>query len=92
MSIAWLPPLGAVLHVQPAGWRSALKLWLPLFLLWLLLLPLLVLALPLLAVGALILRVRLWRSLRLVVTVLAALRGTCVEMSRREMRVFIQLH
>lgn len=92
MSTAFLPPLGAVVHVQPPGWRVALKLWLPLFLLWLILLPLLILALPLLAVGALILRIRLWRSLRLAAAVLAALRGTCVEMSRREMRVFIRLN
>jgi len=92
MSVALLPPLCAVVHVQPAGWRSALKLWLPLFLLWLIVLPLVLLALPLLAVAALILRVRLWHSLRAVGGVLAALRGTCVEMSRRDMRVFIHLH
>lgn len=29
MSTAFLPPLGALVHVQPPGWRIALKLWLP---------------------------------------------------------------
>lgn len=92
MSTALLPPLGAILHMQPPGWRIALKLWLPLFLLWLILLPLLILVLPLFAVAALIVRIRFWRSLRLMAEVLAALRGTYVEMSRREMRVFVRLH
>lgn len=54
--------------------------------------PLLILVLPLFAVAALILRIRFWRSLRLMAEVLAALRGTHVEMSRREMRVFVRLH
>jgi hypothetical protein len=87
-----LPPLSASLHVKPAGWRFGLRLWLPLFLLWLLLIPLLILALPLLFVGSLIFRFNLWRSLRAVNGVLAATRGSEVEVDNRATRVFIKLH
>lgn len=92
MNVALLPPLCAIVHVQPEGRRNALKLWLPLFLLWLILLPLVVLALPLLAIATLILRIRLWRSLRAVGGVLAAIRGTFVEIGRRGVRVSIHLY
>jgi hypothetical protein len=87
-----LPPLSASLHVKPAGWRFGLRLWLPLFLLWLILLPLLLVVLPLLFVGSLIFRFNLWRSLRAANGVLAATRGTQVEVDNRESRVFIKLH
>jgi hypothetical protein len=49
-----LPPMSAILHVKPAGWRRGIRLWVPLFLFWLLLLPLLILLLPFLFVGALV--------------------------------------
>jgi hypothetical protein len=87
-----LPPLSAKLHVKPAGWRFGLKLWLPLFLLWLLLLPLMLLALPLLFVASLIFRFSLWRSLKAANGVLAATRGSEVELDNRNTRIFIKLH
>ena len=87
-----LPPLTATLHVKPAGWRTGLKLWLPLFVLWLLLLPILILALPFLFVAAGVFRVKLWRSLKLANSVLAATRGTRVEVDKTDTRVSIDLH
>jgi hypothetical protein len=87
-----LPPLGATVHVKPAGWRRGISLWLPLFLVWLLLLPLLLLLLPFLLVGALIMGVNLWRSLKALNGVLAATRGTQVEVAKRDTNVFIRLH
>ena len=87
-----LPPLCATVHVRPMGWRFGLRLWLPLFLVWLLLLPIVILALPLLFVASLIFRVSLWRSLRAVNGMLAASRGTQVEVDNRTTRVFIKVH
>ena len=86
-----LPPLSARLHVKPAGWRFGLKLWLPLFLLWLLLLPLLVVALPILFVASLIFRFSLWRSLKAANGVLAATRGSEVEVDKQSTKIFIKL-
>ena len=87
-----LPLLSATLHVKPAGWRHGLKLWLPLFLLWLLLVPLLILALPFLFAAALIFGVRLWRTLGVTFGLLAAFRGTSVQVDNRDTRVSIDLH
>ena len=87
-----LPPLSATLHVKPAGWRRGLKLWLPLFLIWLLLLPLLILALPFLFIAALIFRVRPWRTLGVASGVLAAFRGTSVQVDNRDTSVSLDLH
>jgi hypothetical protein len=87
-----LPPLSASVHVRPAGWRFGLRLWLPLFLLWLLLVPLLILALPLLLIASIIFRVKLWRSLRAANGVLAGLRGTSVDVDKRDAKVSIQIH
>ena len=87
-----LPPLSATMHVRPTGWRFGLRLWLPLFLLWLLLLPILILALPVLFVAAVVFRFNLWRSLKAANGVLAATRGSEVEVDNRGARVFIKLH
>ena len=87
-----LPPLSATMHVRPTGWRSGVKLWLPLFLVWLLLLPLVLLALPVLFVASLIFRVKLWRSLKAANALLAATRGTEVEVDKPDVRVFIKVH
>ena len=87
-----LPPLAATMHVRPTGWRFGLRLWLPLFLLWLLLLPILILALPFLFVAAVIFRIKLWRSLKAANGVLAATRGSEVEVDNRGARIFIKLH
>ena len=92
MSVEILPPLSASVHVRPAGWRFAIRLWLPLFLFWLLLLPLFLLALPLLFVAALVFGFRFWRSLGAVFAVLAAMRGTRVDVENPGARVFIKLH
>ena len=86
-----LPPLMATVHVKPSGWRFGLRLWLPLFLLWLLLLPLMVLALPFLLVAALIFGIRFWSTIRAVLGVLAAFRGTRVEVQDPKSRVFVNL-
>ncbi len=83
-----LPPLTASVHVKPAGWRFGLRLWVTLFLLWLLL----ILALPLLFIASLVFRFSLWRSLRAANGVLAATRGSQVEVDNRDTRVFIKLH
>ncbi|HUO01305.1 MAG TPA: hypothetical protein VMU31_00895 [Rhizomicrobium sp.] len=87
-----LPPLGATVHVKPAGWRRGIRLWLPLFLVWLLVLPLLILLLPFLLVGALVMGINLWRSLKAINGVLAATRGTHVEVDNRDTKFFIRLH
>jgi hypothetical protein len=87
-----LPPLSAILHVKPAGWRFGIRLWLPLFLLWLLLLPLFLLSLPLLFVAALMFGFRFWRSLGAVFAVLAAFRGTRVEVENPGARIFVKLN
>ena len=87
-----LPPLSASVHVKPAGWRFGIRLWLPLFQLWLLLIPLLILALPLLFIASLVFRFSLWRSLRAANGVLAATRGSQVEVNNRNTSVFIKLH
>ena len=87
-----LPPMGATIHVRPAGWRRGIRLWLPLFLVWLLLLPLLVLLLPLLFVGAAIFGFNLWRSLKAMNALLAATHGTRVEVDKSDSKIFIQLH
>ena len=87
-----LPPFSATVHVKPAGWRFGLRLWLPLFLLWLILLPLVLLALPLLFIASVIFRVSLWRSLRAVTGILAATRGSQVEVDNRDTRVHIKVH
>ena len=87
-----LPPLAATLHVKPSGWRFGLRLWLPLFLLWLLLLPLVVLALPFLFVAALVFGIRFWSTIRAVLGLLAAFRGTRVEVTDPHTRVFVNLH
>ena len=86
-----LPPMSARMHVRPAGWRFGVKLWLPLFLLWLLLIPLLLVALPILFVASLIFRFSLWRSLKAANGVLAASRGSEVEVDNRASRIFIKL-
>lgn len=87
-----LPPLTASVHVKPSGWRFGIRLWLPLFLLWILLLPLLVLALPFLLVAALVFGIRFWSTIRAVLGLLAAFRGTRVEVSDPHARVFVNLH
>ena len=87
-----LPPLAATVHVKPSGWRFGLRLWLPLFLLWLLLLPLVVLALPFLFVAALVFGIRFWSTIRAVLALLAAFRGTRVEVMDPNTRVFVNLH
>ena len=87
-----LPPLGASVHVKPKAWRFGIRLWLPLFLLWLVLLPILILALPFLFVAALVFRFSLWRSLKAANGVLAATRGSQVEVDNRGARLFIKLH
>ena len=87
-----LPPLSATMRVKPAGWRFGLRLWLPLFLLWLILIPLVLLALPLLFIASLVFRFNLWRSLRAANGVLAATRGTEVEVDKRDTNVSIRLH
>ena len=87
-----LPPLAATVHVKPSGWRFGLRLWLPLFLLWLLLLPLVVLALPFLFVAALVFGIRFWSTIRAVLGLLAAFRGTRVEVMDPNARVFVNLH
>ena len=87
-----LPPLAATLHVKPSGWRFGLRRWLPLFLLWLLLLPLVVLALPFLFVAALVFGIRFWSTIRAVLGLLAAFRGTRVEVTDPRTRVFVNLH
>lgn len=86
-----LPPLTATVHVKPSGWRFGLRLWLPLFLLWLLLLPLMVLAMPFLLVAALIFGIRFWSTIRAVLGLLAAFRGTRVEVQNPNTRVFVNL-
>lgn len=87
-----LPPLGATLHVKPAGWRWSLRLWLPLFLLWLLLLPLLLLALPFLFVAALVFGFNLLRVLGGVFALLAGTRGARIEVDNRDAHIFLKLH
>jgi hypothetical protein len=87
-----LPPMSAILHVKPAGWRRGIRLWVPLFLFWLLLLPLLILLLPFLFVGALVMGINLWRALRAMNALLAATRGTHVEVDSRDTKLFIRLH
>jgi hypothetical protein len=87
-----LPPLAATVHVKPSGWRFGLRLWLPLFLLWLLLLPLVVLALPFLFAAALVFGIRFWSTIRAVLALLAAFRGTRVEVMDPITRVFVNLH
>jgi hypothetical protein len=46
----------------------------------------------LLFVGSLIFRFNLWRSLRAANGVLAATRGSQVEVDKRDARIFIKLH
>jgi hypothetical protein len=87
-----LPPLTATVHVKPRGWRSGIRLWLPLFLFWLLLLPLAILALPFLFVAAIIFGVRFWASIRSALALLAAFHGTEVEVEKADTRVFINFH
>jgi hypothetical protein len=87
-----LPPMTATVHVKPAGWRHGIRLWLPLFLFWLLLLPLAVLALPFLFVAAVIFGVRFWASIRAGLNLLAAVRGTKVEVENASTRIFVNLH
>ena len=92
MNAEILPPLAATVHVKPAGWRAGLRLWLPLFLVWLLLLPLVILALPVLFVASLFFRIKLLRALRSATGLLAATRGSEVEVDKGRTRVFIKLH
>ena len=92
MNAEILPPLTAHLHIKPAGWRFGLRLWLPLFLLWLILLPLVLLALPFLLVAAVVFGIRFWSTLRALLAVAAALRGTRVEVSDPRTRIFVNLH
>ena len=92
MTVEILPPLSASVHVRPRGWKFAIRLWLPLFLFWLLLLPIFLLALPLLFVAALIFGIRFWKSLAAIFGILAATRGTNVEVERPSSRIFIKLH
>jgi hypothetical protein len=87
-----LPPLTASVHVKPAGWRFAIRLWLPLFLLWLLLLPLFVLSLPFLFVASLIFGFRLLHSLGAVMAVLAGFKGTKVDVENPDARIFVKLN
>jgi hypothetical protein len=87
-----LPPLAATVHVKPANWRFGMRLWLPLFLLWLLLVPLLMLALPFLVAAALIFGVRIWSTFRAALGLLAAFRGTRVEVADPNTRVFVNLY
>ena len=92
MTVEILPPLAASVRVQPRGWKYPIRLWLPLFLVWLLLIPLLLLILPLFLVACLIFGIRFWRSLAAIFGVVAATRGTNVEVERPSARVFIKLH
>ena len=85
-------PMVARLHVVRRGNRRRLRLWLPLFLLWLLLLPLMVLALPFLFIAALVFGIRFWSTIRAVLGLLAAFRGTRVEVTDPNTRVFVNLH
>ena len=92
MTVEILPPLSASVRVQPRGWKYAIRLWLPLFLFWLLLIPLFLIALPFLLIACLIFGIRFWRSLGTVMGVMAATRGTQVDVERPTAKVFIKLH
>jgi hypothetical protein len=87
-----LPPLAASVRVQPRGWAFPIRLWLPLFLFWLLLIPLLLLILPLFLIACLILGIRFWGGLAAMFGLVAATRGTHVEVERPSARLFIKLH
>jgi hypothetical protein len=87
-----LPPLAASIRVKPRGWTSPIRLWLPLFLFWLLLIPLFLIALPFLLIACLIFGIRFWRSIATVMGVMAATRGTQVEVEKPSANVFIELH
>lgn len=87
-----LPPMSATLHVRTVSLRRGVRLWLPLFLVWLLLLPFLILLLPFLFVVALIFGFNLWRSLKALNGLLAATRGTELEVDERHRNFFIRLH
>jgi hypothetical protein len=87
-----LPPLSASVRVKPRGWRFAIRLWLPLFLFWLLLIPLFLLTLPILLLACLIFGIRFWRSIAAVMGILAAMRGTEVNVERPAAKFFVKLH
>jgi hypothetical protein len=87
-----LPPLAASIRVQPRGWAFPIRLWLPLFLFWLLLIPLLLLMLPLFLIACVIFGFRFWKSLAAIFGVVAATRGTHVEVEKPSANVFIKLY
>lgn len=84
-------PLALVIRIDRDD-GTTLRLWLPLFLLWLLLLPLALLALPFLLIAAVIFGAEILAVFGAVVGLLAALRGTHVEVAGRRSDVFVHVY
>ncbi|MGD0192272.1 MAG: hypothetical protein ABSD74_16150 [Rhizomicrobium sp.] len=82
-------PLLLVLRVR--GDRT-INLWLPLFLVWLLLLPVVLLLLPVALAALIVARINPWRAIAASWGVLAALRGTHVEVAAARHTVFVHVY
>ena len=84
-------PLALVLRIDRAD-GTTLRLWLPLFLLWLLLLPVAIAMLPFLLLAAAIFGAEILAAFAAIAALLAALRGTHVEVAGRHSDVFVHIY
>ena len=84
-------PLALVLRIDRVD-GTTLRLWLPLFLLWLLLLPFAVVLLPFVLLAAAIFGVEILAAVAAIAALLAALRGTHIEVAGRNSDVFVHIY
>ena len=85
-----MPPLLMQIHVQGRGGRS-LRLWVPLFLLWILLLPFAVVLLPALFIVCAVADLDPFGAVSAVMSILAGLSGTHVEVDTPDAFLFFHL-
>ena len=84
-------PLALVLRIDRAD-GTTLRLWLPLFLLWLLPLPVAIVMLPFILLAAAIFGAEILAAFAAIAALLAALRGTHVEVAGRHSDVFVHIY
>jgi hypothetical protein len=84
-------PLALVIRIDRCD-GTTLRLWLPLFVLWLLLLPFALILLPFVLLAAAIFGGEILAAFAAIAALLAALRGTHVEVAGRRSDVFIHVY
>ncbi|MEI9994641.1 MAG: hypothetical protein WDM91_08610 [Rhizomicrobium sp.] len=87
-----LPPMLAVVHIQPSRARRGIRLWVPLFLIWLLLLPFILVLLPVYFVICAVMDIAPFKTLGAFFAVLGSLGGMHLEVDSPDAAVFIHVY